>query len=211
MSSIRTKWVFAAVGLSAILLAAEARAESITYQINVNTAGLSGTSGYLDFQFDPGATPFDSGSATITGFTGNGTLGAALPDVGAVSGTLPGTIVINNVDATNEYTQAYTYGSFLDVFVTLNIPTVSGSATGGNSFTLDVEDSGFNSLLSSSFPAVEIDLNATTGRPTVINNTTSGNANGYAIVNTPEPATFMLLGVGLVFAAWLHRPRSIRN
>jgi hypothetical protein len=210
MSANRTKWFFAPLGFSAILLlAGGAEAESITYQINVNTSGLSGTTGYLDFQFDPGTPPFDAGSATITGFTGNGTLGAALPDIGVVSGTLPGTVVIDNTQAANEYTQAYTYESFFDVFVTLSIPSVSGNAAGGNSFTLDVEDSGFNPLLSSSFPAVEIDLDATTGNPAVINNTSSSNPNGYASVSaTPEPATFALLGIGFAFVAWHRRPRS---
>jgi hypothetical protein len=75
-----------------------------------------------------------------------------------------------------------------------------------------VEDSGFDPLLSSSFPAVEIDLNATTGDPAVINNTSSGNANGFASVNaTLEPATFALLGIGLAFVAWQRRPRAVRS
>ena len=202
MSALRTKWFFAALGWVA-LLAGTAHAGSITYQIVVNTSALSGTTGYLDFQFNPGNTPFDPGSATLSGFTSDGTLGAALPDLGVVTGTLPGQVVIDNTDLPNEYTQAFTYGSFFDVFVTLNVP-VSGTATGGNSFTLDAEDSSFNPLLSSSFPAVEIDLNATTGSPTVINNTS-----GSASVNvTPEPATFALLGMGLAFVAWRGRRRT---
>src|SRR5580692_1038860 len=107
MPTIRKAW-FTALGLSAtLLLAGGAQAELITYQVDVNTAGLFGTSGYLDFQFDPGNTPFDAGSATIIGFAGDGKLGAALPDFGVVSGTLPGTVVIDNTDVTNEYTQAY--------------------------------------------------------------------------------------------------------
>jgi hypothetical protein len=145
----------------------------------------------LDFQFNPGNTPFDAASATITGFTTDGTLGAALSNIGDVSGSLPGQVVINNTDVLNEYTQGLTYGSFFDVTVNLTTPTVSGTATGGSSFTLDAEDSNFNSLLGS-FPAVEIDLDATTGQPSVTNNT-----NGAAsVVATPEPESLWLMGFG---------------
>ncbi len=206
MSRIGKTFLFAAV---ALMLTGVAQA-SETYQIDVDTTGLTGT-GYLDFQFDPGATPYDAGSATITLLSTDGTLGSPLTDIGAVSGTLPGTVVIDNTDATNEYTQTFTYGTSFDFLVTLNIPTVSGTAVGGNSFTFDAEDSNFDPLLSSSFPAVEIDLDATTGAPTVTNNTDSSNPNGFASVSElPEPATCALLGAGLAFLAGWRRPRGSR-
>src|ERR1700678_1014419 len=190
MTIRRAKWFCMALSLStALLLAGRAQADTFeTFEIAVNTTSLEGTSGYLDFQLDPGITPFDSASATITGFVTDGSLTGALPNIGDVTGSLPGTVTINNTDVTNEYTPGFTYGSFFDVFVTLDIPVVSGTAAGGSSFTLDVEDSGFNSLLGS-FPAVEIDLDATTGAPTVTNN--SSGAATVALV--PEPASSLLL------------------
>ena len=72
MNLIRTKWSVATLGLSATLLlagAAQASLISDTYEFAVNTTSLTGQSGYLDFEFDPGVTPFDSGSATLAGFT----------------------------------------------------------------------------------------------------------------------------------------------
>jgi hypothetical protein len=190
MTRIRANWYFAALGLSAALMLAQS-AQADSFNITVNTSGLQGTSGYLDFQFNPGNTPFDAASATITGFTTDGTLGAALPNIGDVSGALPGQVVINNTDVLNEYTQGVTYGSFFDVTVNLTIPAVSGTAVGGSSFTLDVEDSDFNSLLGS-FPAVEIDLDATTGQPSVTNNTDGA----ASVVATPEPDSLWLMGLG---------------
>jgi hypothetical protein len=67
---------------------------------------------------------------------------------------------------------------------------------------MDVEDSGFNSLLGS-FPAVEIDLDATTGQPSITNN--SGGA--ADVVATPEPASVWLMGLGFagLFAARLRQ------
>ncbi len=169
------------------------RALADNFEITVNTSSLTGTSGYLDFQFNPGDTPFDAASATLTGFTTDGILTAALPNIGDVSGALPGQVVINNTQVLNEYTPGFTYGSFFDVFVNLTIPTISGTATGGSSFTLDVEDTNFNSLLGA-FPAVEIDLDATTGQPSITNN--SGGAATVTNV-TPEPDFLWLAGLGL--------------
>jgi hypothetical protein len=168
MRANRTIRYFVALGVFAALLVAQ-RAQADSFVITVNTSSLQGTSGYLDFQFNPGNTPFDAASATITGFTTNGTLTTALPNIGDVSGALPGQVVIQNTQVLNEYTQGLTYGSYFDLTVNLAIPTVSGTATGGSSFTLDVEDSDFNSLLGS-FPTLEIDLDATTGQPSITNN-----------------------------------------
>jgi hypothetical protein len=191
MTANRTIRYFAALSISVALLLAQ-RAQADTFDITVNTSSLQGTSGYLDFQFNPGNTPFDAASATIMNFTTDGILTTALPNIGDVSGALPGQVVINNTQALNEYTQGLIYGSFFDLFVNLNIPTVSGTATGGSSFTLDVEDSNFNSLLGG-FPAVEIDLDATTGQPSITNN--SGGA--AAVTNvTPEPSYLLLVGFG---------------
>jgi hypothetical protein len=190
MKANRTNRYFAALSLCVTLLLAQ-RAQADSFSITVNTNSLKGTSGYLDFQFNPGNTPFDAASATITGFTTDGTLTAALPNIGDVSGALPGKVVINNTQVLNEYTQGLTYGSFFDVFVNLTIPTVSGTAIGGSSFTLDAEDTSFNSLLGS-FPAVEIDLN-TAGQSSITNNS-DGAASVAAI---PEPGSLWLVGLGV--------------
>lgn len=199
MTTIRAKWLFAALGLSAtLLLAGGAQASLITYEIDVNTTSLSGEAGYLDFQFNAGNTPFDPASATITNFTTNGVVTGVsplAPTTGDVTGSLAGTLVINNDGFPNEYTPGIIYGSFFDVFVTLDIPVVSGTALGDNIFTLDVQDSNFNSLLSNDVPAVEIDLNAITGDPTVSNNNLSGDV---TVSQTPEPASLLLIASGLI-------------
>ena len=197
MTANRTNRYFAVLTIAAaVLMAPTAKADS--FNITVNTSSLQGTSGYLDFQFNPGNTPFDAASATISGFTTDGTLMGALPNIGAVSGALPGPVVINNTDVLNEYTQAVIYGSFFDVSVNLSTPVVSGTATGGSSFTLDVEDNNFNSLLGS-FPAVEIDLDATTGQPSITNNSDGA----ASVVTTPEPDSLWLVAFGFagLFAA----------
>jgi hypothetical protein len=194
MKTSRLKSFLPALGMSAALLLAEGARADI-YEINVNTSSVQGTSGYLDFQFNPGDTPYDAATATITNFTGDATLtGPLLPDFGAVTGTLPGTVVIGNIDALNEHTEGIIYGSFFDVFVNLDIPTVSGTATGGNTFALSVWDTNFAPVLTGD-PLVQINLDATTGDAAVIDNSVGG----VAVVSsvTPEPGYLLLVGSAL--------------
>ena len=206
MTANRTNRYLVALSISAALLLAQ-RALADSFEFHVNTSSLQGTSGYLDFQFNPGNTPFDAASATIMDFTTDGTLTAALPNIGDVSGALPGQVTINNTQVLNEYTQGFTYGSFFDVWVNLTIQSVSGAAAGGSSFTLDAQDSNFNSLLGG-FPAVEIDLDATTGQSSTTNN--SGGAASVAEYVTPEPGSLWLMGLGFA-GLFVARRRQIAN
>ena len=195
MKTKRPRCLLPALGLSAtLLLAGGAQANAISYEVSVDTSSLLGTDGYVDFQFNPGSpAPSDPGSAILTDFDTDGALTTAASPFGDVTGSFPGTVTINNTDVVNEYTPGIIYGSFFDVFVTLDVPVVSGSAASGNTFTLDVEDSNFNSLLGD-FPAVEVDLDATTGNPTITNNS-SGAAD---VAPTPEPASLFLMATGVV-------------
>jgi hypothetical protein len=178
----------------ALLMAGALQAGVITYDIQVDTSAISGTSGYLDFQFNPGDTPYDAGTAMLSGFMTDGMLTGALSDIGDVSGDLPDLVAIDDSDVDNEYTDGIIYGSYFDVQVTLDVPIVSGMAVGGNRFTVDVEDTGFGSLLGG-FPLVQIDLDATTGAPTVTNNSLADQA---SVAATPEPGSMALLGLGLL-------------
>jgi hypothetical protein len=196
MTTTKAGWFYAALGLAAALVSAGGvQAATVTYEIHVDTSSISTTVGYLDFQFDPGDTPYDPATATIYGFSTDGTLGTALPNLGDVTGALPDPVIIANSDLPNEYTPGFTFGSFFDVFVTLDIPSLSGMETGGNTFSLDAQDSGNNPLLSSGAPLVVIDLDALTGDPTPINNSTNSQA---SIAATPEPAPLVLLAMGLI-------------
>jgi hypothetical protein len=68
-SFLFTSFIFYAVSL--------ASAEPITYDVIVNTSTISGTSGSLDFQFDPGPLVSQSASLQILNFTSDGALAGA--------------------------------------------------------------------------------------------------------------------------------------
>jgi hypothetical protein len=186
--------------LSSFLLTG-AKADVISsFQIHVNTSALQGQNGYLDFQFNPGAGS-DAASATLSFFGSDGTLVPLTLNSGAVSGTLPGTVTINNDTVYNDYNQGFTFGSFFDIFVTLDIPSFFGTATSGDAFVAGLYDSDDSTpLITTEFDPglVKIDLDIN-GNPTVTNYSPDGEAN---VAQTPEPGSMLLLmsALGLITA-----------
>jgi hypothetical protein len=164
------------------------------YEISVNTSSLTGTSGFLDFIFNPGAAPVDPASATLYGFSSDGTLGAP-SYIGDVSGTFPGAVTINNTDVDNDYTEGFVYGTYFDISLDLDIPDISDQAQSGDSFYMTLFDTNFDPLLGEGDigQLVEIDLD-TNGSPTVQNFSPDGEA---MVMGTPEPASLLLLATGL--------------
>jgi hypothetical protein len=174
-----------------VALPGVARAEPITYEMTVNTSALFGEAGGLEFALNPGVSPFDPATAAIDGFVSDGTLTGAEPDLGDVTGTLPGEVLINNTDFQNDHLEDFTFGSFFDVFVTLDIPIVSGNAVGGSSFVFYLLDN-TNSPVTGG-PIVEVDLN-TDGSQTITNNLPTDTN----FSQVPEPTTLLLVGSGLL-------------
>src|SRR5580704_14474617 len=79
-----------------VLCAATAMANVITYDVTVNTSSISGTTGSLDFNFNPGSLVTQSASLQILSFTSNGTLAGSPELTGDASGALPGTLTFDN-------------------------------------------------------------------------------------------------------------------
>lgn len=197
--------VFCLLGF--LLLTAVAQADQLSLEINVDTSSIDGVQGYLDFQFNVTGAPADPAIATISGFASDGTLtGVPFPDIGQVTGTLPGDVAITSTNPSSEHTESFTFGSFFNFSLTLDIPVVSGTALFGNSFFLSTLDPNGTPLLTNGDPSLlEIDLAAATGSPSLINNSSRDQAN----VNlAPEPASFLLLAMGLLVVAAKRGRRS---
>jgi hypothetical protein len=93
------------------------------------------------------------------------------------------------------------FGSFFDLLVTIDIPSVSESAISGSSFAIGVLDSDFLPGLTND-PLVRIDFDAESGEALVTNNSAMGEA---TVTPTPEPISIWLSLIGIVGILALRR------
>jgi len=86
------------------------RAGSVSYLVDVNTSAIAAQAGNLDFQFNPGSASAESATATVTNFQSvGGVLSQTATLTGDASGSLPGTLTLNNGTGYNDVFQGFTY------------------------------------------------------------------------------------------------------
>lgn len=191
-----------AISLLFLALCGSASADALLF-VTVNTSAVSGTSGFLDFQFEPGSDS-QAGFIQISNFSTDGTLDGAAQTAGGVSGQLPGVVTIDNSTGFNDYYQPFTYGQAFSFQLDIGGPDVTapdGTSTSGNTFGLGLYDSNSNPILTidpngfAGLAQVNLDGSITTqvfasdgqvGAPVV---TFQG--------ETPEPGVFGLAGIGI--------------
>jgi hypothetical protein len=195
-----------AVIATVLFAPASARAD-VTYMITFDTSAVpNGTTGYLDFQFNPGGSNADSATATVTSFVSTAvTFNSATPS-GNATGALPGTLTLVNSTSFNEVLENVTFGasSHFSFLLTLSGPAInspSSTATDGTAFGVGVLDSSFAPLYGTNDPVLRIDIVATNPNPVV---TTAINPPVTSVVlqgpgggGAPEPSALVLSLVGL--------------
>lgn len=186
--------------LTLLLVAVGLHASPITYSIVVNTTSISGQSGNIDFQFNPGGGFTDPADVFVSAFSSDGTLVGPPSVIGSVSGTLPSPLTILNTSALNDYTEGFTFGntlSFLVKFDGAAVNSPSGTATSGSTFAFSLYNADFTAALlttdvvSGVLAQGDID---TTGKVTTTNFGTAGTT---SISVVPEPALSGLIGLAL--------------
>jgi hypothetical protein len=120
---------------------AEVRAGTL-YSLSVDTSAIVGTSGSLDFQFNPGPLISQSASLEIRNFVTNGTLSGVTAIAGDVGGgPLPAGLLFDNATQFNDYFQGFTFGKVLSFDVLLEGPAVgspNGMSTSGSEFAFSM-------------------------------------------------------------------------
>lgn len=214
MSTLKSVAVGASLALGLLLAAAPAQAASITYEVHVDTSELSGTQGYLNFQFNPGGLDALAATATITGFNPfDATLFSPAMLTGDASGELPGDVTLGNSGGFNDYFHQVTFGSQFSFFLTLTGDALSPGSTplSGTAFSLLLFGAdGFTPLLTLDPDGRLASLQI--GPTGAVGVETFGRAQGGGpaatvteVTPVPEPTTLLLVASGAVAIALRRR------
>ena len=186
----------------------------VSYNITINTTALSGTTGFLDFQFNPGPNSVAPANAYLSGFSSSGVLDlTGLFTSGDVSGNLPGTVTFDNGTPLNDYSPNFTFGSSIAFQVSLAwtqpvLPPASGSAF---VFYMYQNSSGQFFTGAPSPDGRAFDLNIDPNGGTTVNNDFASAVsivpNGVTV--TPEPGGMGAM-LALALAALVVRARGKR-
>lgn len=194
-----------------VVLPARVQADVI-YNVQVQTGPLSGTTGWLDFQFNPGAISWQPASARISGFSSDGTLlfssSPMSPDVvgGVSGGPLPTSFVLSNSSAFNDYFQRITLGSLINFTLTLSGPAIDApdpSVFSGSSFSFGMYADDQATALVALPPLFQLDIEPGAAGVNVANNAPNFvSIQPAALASVPEPALLwpcaaVLAGLGL--------------
>jgi hypothetical protein len=176
---------------------------SLIYDVTINTAPLSGISGFMAFDLN-GGIPLQDNVATITSFSSNSTLVSSSTS-GHVTGTLtPGPLILTaDTSSFNEWLQVVTFGT-LTTFV-LNVTTLNPSGVNPDSFAFFLLNSSqipYGTTDPSGSDAIfVIDLTGNSTAPQVFTSTNPTAPQFTATVTpataAPEASPAPIVGLGL--------------
>jgi hypothetical protein len=184
--------------IALMILTAGSAFASISYDVTVNTSSLSGDTGYIYLQYVTANAA--SSTATVSGFTTNGTLAATNDTIdvvngSAVTGVLPGSVTFANTNSVNDYNHAITFGNSFSFDLSFSAPSAGGSASGSSTFSLGLFADAYGNT-----PSLTDSSAGTLFTVSLVNDgstRTSVLASEAKVSPVPIPATVWLLGSAL--------------
>jgi hypothetical protein len=175
------------------------RAGSITYAVSVDTSSIAGATGYVDFQFNPGSSSSLAAGALVDSFATDGTLGAALPNLGDASGALPGPLSFDNGLPTNEVTVAFQFKAAISFDVTLSGLAVGSAGPDASTFFLtlyDVNQNPYSTGPGGAIGTIDINRDGSTTPMTYAPVVVPGPTATISAAAAPEPSSLILCLIG---------------
>jgi hypothetical protein len=84
--------------IAALMVTANSAFASYEVDFSVDTSSLVNTAGHIDFQFNPGNDFMGAATTSITNYTPSVSLIGAPMLTGSAYNSLPGTVIISNID-----------------------------------------------------------------------------------------------------------------
>lgn len=183
------------------------QALATAFQVTVDTSSINGSAGLIDFQFNPGT---GAATAELLSFSSvGGLLGGPLAPIGDVTGTLPGTVTIENSTGLNDYTEQFTFGSSFNFILDLQ------GDLAGSGFFLALYSPNFAAPLLTNgefIGIVNIDGQGVILDPITFPTATGGQAvatfTEVASPGVPEPSTFPLSAGAIAILCLIFKARS---
>jgi hypothetical protein len=193
-----------------------ARGGTITYDVTVNSEGLAGTTGYLEFVMSAATYPSSASvTATISDVVLNGgSLGAESPPIGDVTGSLSSPPLVMDNATFSDFQQAYTYGTTLTYQLTFSGSDVGNpGATSGTTFAILLEDgTGMPLNTGPAGEAADVFFPPFLGAQYTLYGPSTGSY-PYLTLSAvvPEPSGLTLMVLGSVAVAAVAHPRRKRT
>jgi len=193
--------------LSLLVLGSGAAYADKIVEISVDTHTVTGTTGYLDFQFNLGPLVTQPATVQILNFQGATYIGGTQQLTGGASGgPLPSTITLVNSSSFDDAFEGVSLGnslSFLLDFGGTAVNSPNGTATSTSEFLFSMF-----SDVDGTVPLLTSDPNGLLGSVTVnLDGTLKTQSASSNLGFVPEPAAFWLLGGGLSVLGALRRFR----
>jgi hypothetical protein len=179
--------------------------------VTENTSSINGTSGSLDFQFDPGPLVTQGATVKITNFSGGAFTGAPSLTGSETGGPLPSAVTLSNATVFNDYFQGFHFGNSLTF--TLDFGGAAVNAPNGMSTSTSVFTFSTYSDALGITPVLTSDPNGVALVSTVnLNGTVTTTTFSPQATVVPEPTPIGSLATAFVtfggFRLW--RRRSMR-
>jgi hypothetical protein len=186
--------------LSLLLCAASAANGAQLINLTVDTSTINGTTGSIDFQFNPGPFTTQAATAQILNFTGATYVNGTRADFGgATGGPLPAIVTIANSGADNEDFEGIKFGASLAFTLSFDGPAITSpnGSLSSSAFALALfsDASGTIPVLTSDpngvLATVQLDRNTGALIPQIV----SSKAQFSPV---PEPGSLLLVGGALL-------------